>query len=113
MEVNELPCDRLDNHQDQLPNTNENISELIQQLGNTGIDKALTGVLQQNILAQVVVTQLLDKIDRLQGEAECAKHTTITLASCIAANPQKWPAFPLSQSPDNEDHWPRQLHGQD
>ena len=76
------PHNRSDNHRDQTPAEIDNtINELIKWLGNTGIDKAFTGFLQQDILAQVVVRQLLNKIDGLQNEVDRAKWTTIALAS--------------------------------
>lgn len=97
MEVDEVPCNRSDNCCDQTPSEIDNtVNELIKRLGNAGIDKAFTGFLQQDILAQVVVGQLLDKIDGLQSEVDRAKWTTITLASRMTADLHKRPASPIN-----------------
>jgi hypothetical protein len=112
MEIDEPLRTRTDNrHEQVLPGNDEGTNELVKRLGSNGIDKAFTGFLQQDVLAQVVVGQLLDKIDGLQNEVDSAKRTAITLASRMTAESRKRPASPTNRGLGDEDQRPYKIHG--
>ena len=81
MEIDDAPHNQLDNRHDQAPPEDGIVDGLIKQLGSISVDKVFTDFLQQDIMAQVVVGQLLDKIKGLQDEVDQAEQTTMTLAS--------------------------------
>ena len=104
MEIDKPRHSRIDSHQDQMAiNVDDSIKELIQHLGEVGVDKAFTNFLQQDVLAQVVVGQLLDRIDGLQKEVTSTKCAAITLASRMTGDSWKQPASPTSRNLEDEE----------
>jgi hypothetical protein len=111
MEVDEPPRTRADNRHDQRACVDNDVNNIIGRLGNIGIDRAFTDFLQHDLFAQVVVGQLLDKIDSLQNDVERANRTAVTLASRMTTDPCKRPASPMDQGPEDSDYRLRKLRG--
>jgi type II secretory ATPase GspE/PulE/Tfp pilus assembly ATPase PilB-like protein len=52
------------------PQCNDKVSVIKGRLGKMGVNPALAKSLADNIIAQILVDQLIDKIKGLQGELE-------------------------------------------
>jgi hypothetical protein len=78
-----------------------------------GVDPSLTDFLQGNVIAQIVMDQLLDTIEGLRIELERTKHTNTSLATRLASSVRKRPASPTTTRLDEEEQRPRKQHDPD
>ena len=86
------------------PQHNDEVSIIRGRVGKMGINPALAESLADNIIAQILVDKLIDKIKGLQDELEQAKCTTTSLTFRLTSTVCKHPASPSPNSSDDKEH---------
>jgi hypothetical protein len=79
------------------------VHTLLQRLERMGIEKSFADFIVNNVMAQIVIKQLLDKIEGLKSELERSKRTNGTLTSCLVTVVRKRPASPNENDSEGED----------
>ena len=86
------------------PQQNEEIEATMEWLGKAGIEMSLAESLIGNIMAQILVDQLIDKVESLQEELTGFKCTMNSLTSWLVGMTCKQHASPTLNSSDNNNH---------
>ena len=79
------------------------VHTLLQRLERTGIEKSFADFIVNDVMAQIVIEQLLDKIEGLESELERSKRTNGMLTSRLATVVRKRPASPNENDSEGED----------
>jgi hypothetical protein len=86
------------------------VHTLLQWLERTGIEKSFADFIVNDVMAQIVIEQLLDKIEGLESELERSKRTNGMLTSRLETIVCKRPASPNENDSEGEDRRPRNVH---